>query len=36
MWFVVFQAEILKEANAMALLDHPHIVRLIGEIYHGV
>jgi hypothetical protein len=24
------RAEILKEANAMALLDHPHIVRLIG------
>ena len=26
------QMEFIKEANAMSLLDHPHIIRLYGVV----
>ena len=30
------KSEILREADAMAALEHPHIVRLIGVCYYNV
>lgn len=30
--FQQMQMEFIKEANAMSLLDHPHIIRLYGVV----